>query len=130
MLMDEVLGILIRLIPSTPIDNIPNTYGQVANIILELASITFPGIGMVSADNPNHDVTHCVFDDFSIHPAFSNATAYQTLRFGRFLEEKKNEIPRWPRLVDTRLALRPINPTTFRPSGTRKRSLPSPSPGP
>jgi Phosphotransferase enzyme family len=93
MLMDEVLGNFIRPFPSTPIENIPKIYGQVADIVLELATITFPKIGMISADNSNHDVTHCLFEDFTVHPAFSSATVYYTSRFGQFLEEKKSEIP-------------------------------------
>jgi len=94
MLMDEVRGKLIRPFPSTPLDKVAYIYGQVADIVLELAQTRFPKIGMISvAENSRHHVSQCVFEDFTIHPAFSSANAYYMARFQSFLDEKKREMP-------------------------------------
>ena len=95
MLMDEVVGQFIQPFPSTPVRDIPDVYGQVADIVLSLSEITFDKIGMLSENTAAHDhaVDKSLFDDLMVGPAFSTATEYYIVRFERFLEEKRNDIP-------------------------------------
>ena len=95
MLMDEVVGQFIRQFPSTPIQDIPHVYSQVAEIVLALAQVTFTKIGMLLENTAacNQVVDKCLFHDRTVGPAFSTATEYYTSRFRRFLDQKKKEVP-------------------------------------
>ena len=92
--MNEIVGNFIRPFPSTPIEDAQHVYGQAAEIVLALAQLTFPKIGMLSVDKSlNHVVVDCLFHDMTTCPAFSTATEYYTTRFKQFLEDKKNQMP-------------------------------------
>jgi len=95
MLMDEVAGQFIRPFPSTPIQDIPHVYSQVAEIVLTLAQVTFAKVGMLTENAAPHNrvVSKCLFHDLTVGHAFSTATEYYTMRFRRFLTQKKKEVP-------------------------------------
>ena len=95
MLMDEVVGQFIRQFPSTPIQDIPHVYSQVAEIVLALAQVTFTKIGMLLENTAAHNqvVDKCLFHDLTVGSAFSTATEYYTSRFRRFFDQKKKKVP-------------------------------------
>jgi isoamyl acetate esterase len=97
MLMDRVLGKFIRPLPSTPNDEVPHIYGQVADIVLALSRLTFPKIGLISSGSDISKglpaVSQCLFHDLSLRNAFTTSSEYYTTRFQDFLDEKKKQIP-------------------------------------
>jgi hypothetical protein len=96
MLMDEVLGMFIRPLPSTAIEDVQYIYGQTAEVVLELSKLTLPKIGLLSSKNgavsDPIQVSHCVFPDLSLRDSFATASKYYTTRFQEFFHNKKSQV--------------------------------------
>lgn len=94
-LMDRVFGKFNRPLPSTPINEVPQIYGQVAGVVLSLSRLTFPEIGMISSgdtDGPP-SISQCLFYDLSLRKPFTTASEYFTARFQDFFDQKKTQVP-------------------------------------